>query len=367
MTFVLALAVRLPNLMMVPAYTDEGREVLWGLDIALGRHFPLTGIDSYDGPLFAYLVAGLFRLLGVSAEIPRGMALVFGALTVVAAYWLGRLMLNRLAGLIAAGLALTCPLLVVYTSHPGWSSSLAPFFVMATTIALYAGVERDKSWLLASSGLLAALTLQSHPTSLVALIGMLLWFLTRPTLRRWLSRPAPYIALGLFLLGYAPIILANVGFGRTAMSDAAQRTYAFVPTLDPLEYLQRLIVLARVLGFYAGGGIGEGTVPMRVISFATEIVLLIGFILVWRRGNRLIPTIFLTSLLLLPFLVVSPSYRYSPYFVPMSYVVLGILAESVIRHLRDSRSDASSVSNSAASGFGSLRDCAGRVRRIFTL
>ena len=340
MVIVLALAVRLPNLMLVPAYTDESREVQWGLDIALGRHFPLTGIDSYDGPLFAYLVAGLFRLLGVSAEIPRGMALMIGALTVVAIYWLGRLMLNRWAGLIAAGLALWCPQLVIYTSHPGWSSSLAPFLVMATAVALYAGIERNRPWLLASSGLLAALTLQSHPTSLAALIGMLLWFLTRPTLREWLSRPAPYIALGLFLIGYSPIILANIGFGTPALSDAVQRTYAFIPTLDLREYLQRLITLVRILGFYVGGGIGEGTVLMRIVAFATEVVLLVGFVLVWRRGNRLIPMIFLTSLFLLPFFVVSPSYRYSPYFIPMSYVVLGILAEEVIRHLWTNRGEA---------------------------
>ena len=337
--FGLALAVRLPNLMMVPAYTDESREVLWGLDIALGRHFPLTGIDSYDGPLFAYLVAGLFHLLGVSAEIPREMALICGALTVVAVYWLGRLMLNRWAGLIAAGLAMGCPQFVIYTSHPGWSSSLSPFFVMATAVALYAGVERDKPWLLASSGLLAALTLQSHPTSLTSLIGMLLWFLTRPTLRQSLGRPAPYIALGLFLIGYSPMILANVGFGAPVLSDAVHRTYAFVPTLDPLEYLRRLTDLVRIAGFYVGGGIGDGTTTMRVVASIMLILLLIGFVVAWRRQNRLIPSIFFAALFLLPFLVVSPSYRYSPYFIPMSYVVLGILAEGAIRFLWNKRGD----------------------------
>ncbi len=339
-TFVLALAVRLPNLMLVPAYTDEGGEVLWGLDIALGRHFPLTGLDSYDGPFFAYLVAGLFRLLGISAEIPRGIALISGALTVVAVYWLGRLMLNRLAGLVAVGLALSSPLLVLYTSHPGWSSSLMPFFATATVVALYAGVTRDKPWLLASSGLLAALTLQSHPTSLAALAGMLLWFLTRPNLRQWLNRPAPYIALGLFLVGYSPIILANLGFGNPVLSDAVQRTYAFAPTLDPLEYIRRLIVIVRIAGFYVGGGIGQGTLPMRIISFATEIVLLIGLVLTWRRGNRLIPTVFLASLFFLPFFVVSDSYRYYAYLIPLSYVVLSNLAAIVLRHLWDNRRQA---------------------------
>ena len=34
--FAVALAVRLPNLMLVPRFTDEGLEVLWGLQIAQG-------------------------------------------------------------------------------------------------------------------------------------------------------------------------------------------------------------------------------------------------------------------------------------------------------------------------------------------
>src|SRR5688572_23206541 len=39
--FAVALALRLPFLSLVPAYSDEGNVALWGLDIARGRHLPL--------------------------------------------------------------------------------------------------------------------------------------------------------------------------------------------------------------------------------------------------------------------------------------------------------------------------------------
>ncbi|MCW5853911.1 MAG: hypothetical protein KIT87_27845, partial [Anaerolineae bacterium] len=76
--FGLALAVRLPYLQLVPAIVDEGTEVLWGLDIALGRHLPLTSFSVYIGPVSAYLLAGLFHLFGVQASLPRLMMAVFG-------------------------------------------------------------------------------------------------------------------------------------------------------------------------------------------------------------------------------------------------------------------------------------------------
>jgi predicted membrane-bound mannosyltransferase len=62
--FALALALRLPQLLVSPHYTDETRDVLWGWDIYRGLHLPLTSWDAYKGPFFPYLMAALFKILG---------------------------------------------------------------------------------------------------------------------------------------------------------------------------------------------------------------------------------------------------------------------------------------------------------------
>jgi 4-amino-4-deoxy-L-arabinose transferase-like glycosyltransferase len=335
MLFATALAIRLPNLMHVPPYTDEGFEVLWGLDILLGKHLPLTAIDPYDGPLFAYLIAILFRVFGLSVELPRLMVAVFGAATVVATYLLGRLMYDRTAGLVSAGLALTSPVLVVFSSHQGWSSSLTPFFATATAAALYAGIVKRNSWLLASSGLLAALTLQAHPTSAVMLIGMLLWFLLQPDLHEWLRRPAPYLAAAFFLIGYAPMIWANARLDSPMLATALLRTYAFVPTIDPLAYITRLFILLRSGASSLAGGLSAGNTIVRLTGVFLVILLSAGVVFTWRRGNRLIAITAMTSILLLPIFLVGYSIRYFVYMIPLAYATLGILVAAIWRNSRD--------------------------------
>ena len=139
----IALALRLPSLLSVPYFSDEGVEVLWGLDITIGRHLPLTGADPYYGPLFSYLMAGLFFIFGVHPLIPGVTVAVFGALIPVMVYELGQLHSGRVAGVVAAGLTATSPILVVFSSHLSWASSLVPFFMTATVLTLI--VARSRS------------------------------------------------------------------------------------------------------------------------------------------------------------------------------------------------------------------------------
>ena len=137
--FAVAFAVRLPYLMRLPFFFNEGAEVLHALRIADGKSLPLTGVSPYQGPFFFYLVAGLIRLFGPHIEIARLVALVGGCFLVVATYWLGRTLWNRSAGLMAACLILTSPQMVIETSHYGWTNSLTPLFVSLTLLATYCG------------------------------------------------------------------------------------------------------------------------------------------------------------------------------------------------------------------------------------
>lgn len=331
--FVTSLALRLPNLLSVPRFTDEGFEVLWGLDIALGRHLPLTGVDVYDGPFFAYLMAGLFKVFGLNLLFPRLTSAIFGALAVVAMYWLGRLMFGRLAGFIAASLTATSAVLVVFGSHYGWSSSLTPSFAMLTLVALYAGLAQNRNWLIVSSGLLAALTLQTHPTSLVLFIGALIWLLARQELRTRSNLRAMFVGLALFVLGYAPMIVANLRPASPVAQVASEGRSPFQPTLSPIIYAARIVDLGKNLVYIIGGGIGANTPALRVIEAVTAFVLLIGLVWTWRHGQRLIAWIFISTLLLLPVFVDSFSFRYFASLIPLAFITIGALVAELWRTL----------------------------------
>lgn len=331
--FTLAMVIRLPYLVQVPAYTDESVEVLWGLDIALGKHFPLTAVDAYDGPLFAYLIAILFRIFGASIELPRLMVAVFGAGTVIAVYALARVMRDRMTGLVAASLALTSPILITLQSHQAWSSSLTPFFATVTAAALYVGVTQERKFWLAASGFFAAMTLQTHPTSAAVLVGMLAWFFWRPDIRTKFSDPFSYLALFFFLIGYAPMLIAHARSENLFLDAASQQTYAFAPTLDVGEYFRRLGTLLRFGGYVMGGGIGEASLFLRAQAIVIEALFLLAFGWAWWRRERLIPLIVLGVVLLLPLVVVSDSYRYYFSLIPLAHVLLGLYLVVFFRSL----------------------------------
>ncbi len=334
--FAIALVVRLPNLMLVPKFNDEGQEILWGLDIALGRHLPLgAGINSYYGPLYSYLIAALFRIFGISVELPRLTVAVFGALTVSATYGLGQLMWNRFAGLVAAGFVLTCPILILHSSHTATSAALPPFFVTVTLAAFYAANVKNVRGLLLLSGLLAALTLQTHPITGVILFGMAVWYLSLPGLKARLKKRELYFALALFILGCAPMILNLIQtYGGFPMS-AHDISGAISPTLAPGEYFSRLVALTRVGGFYLGGGIGTVTIILRVEAIALELLLLAALIVNGYRGNHLIPLVLMPSILILAAVLGEQSERYFIYLLPAAYVAIGGLAAESWRWLEE--------------------------------
>jgi len=331
--FLAALALRFWNLNLIPSYSDEGFEVLWGLDIALGKHFPLYGYPPHYGPLFAYLIAILFRVFGTSIALPRLMIAVFGALTVAATYALTRVMRDRQSALIAAGLALTSPLLVILASHQGWSSGLTPFFTTTTALALYLGVTTRKNIYFALSGLLAAFALQAHATAAAALVGMAFWFLLRRDLLQWLKQPAPYLALAFFLLGYAPMIIANARIDSPLLQAANDHAYVFAPTLDPVEYLRRVVLLFKVFGYFVGEGFGAPTIFLRAQAIAIQFFSIAAIVWALRVRLWLIPFTVLSMFAILPAVAIPEGYRYSMNVIPLMHALNAIFLVAIWRAL----------------------------------
>jgi hypothetical protein len=319
--FAVALAIRLPNLLLIPRFEDESQEVAWALEIARGLRTPLTGIDAYYGPLFFYLVAGLFWVFGENMLWPRLLVAVTGALTVPAIYLLGSAVANQRAGLVAACVALANVALVLFASHTGWSASLGPPVATVTLLATYVGVTGRKPYFVALGGVCGGLLMQIHPLNAVLLIGLACWYLFEVPVAGWLRRVDPIAALGGVVVGYSPMLWMWATRTQEVMSRVNDQTYAYAPSLSPLDYGSRLGVLGlglALLGLAA---------PLLFLLVALPTSLL-------RKGNfsrigdlarlkRFLLCSAIVPLMLLPLVITRFLIRYLGWLQPIMCVAVG--------------------------------------------
>lgn len=248
----LAAAVRLPDFLFRPTFTDENRGIIRAALTAAGKLHSFTDVDPYISSLFNYAVAGLLVGFGPRLELPRLLVLGLGCLTVAATYLLARDWGGRAAGLLAALLVLVNPVHVLINSHVAWSNSTTPLF---TTLALWQlgrGVERRDGPALIAAGALFGLGLLTHPGVVVLLPGAAVYLLWRaPGLLRgrW-----PWLAAAAFLLVYSPLILFNLrsGFETLQAARHVQSVYTGGRSPGPIFYAEQLggftSMLVRTLG-----------------------------------------------------------------------------------------------------------------------
>lgn len=149
---------------------DEGRDVLVAKDILHG-HLTLLGPrssagDFFMGPFYYYLITPFLLLFNYDPVGPAIMVALFGVATVFLIYIVGRKFFGSAAGLFAASLYTTSPLVLAY-SHSSWNPDVLPFFSLLLIYYVYNTVTKSKSWkhyLLI--GVLLGICLQLHYLSL---------------------------------------------------------------------------------------------------------------------------------------------------------------------------------------------------------
>src|SRR5438874_5362894 len=75
-----ALLVRLPNLQLIPAFTDETDDVYRAFLAARGQLLPLTDTSYYIGSLWDWSMAAALRLSSYSLFAPRALVAALGVL-----------------------------------------------------------------------------------------------------------------------------------------------------------------------------------------------------------------------------------------------------------------------------------------------
>gem|GEM_PF-1433418 len=351
--FGLALLLRLPYLTAAPELSDE----IWELDLAsqVYQGTPLlVAHDAYVGALPLYLVAAVWRILGVDPALPRVLSLLFGAATVPALYLLGRELHGRAAGLAGALLLASSGFHILVISHVGWAYCWSVFFLLAGCAALARVGRRGSGPALALAGLLFGLAAEIHLLAGLLFPGALAWLLWRhPALlrTRWAA-----LGLALFLAATSMFLVynaqTNLGTLRGIQLARTRDTHAGAPGLA--EYLRNLQHAAPPLGQVLAGTVSlEGPSASEQAAGAAALTLAaLALGQQARRGNPLPLLIAAPALLALPAL----NNRYSlpldgRYFVPMGALVdvaLGGLLADLLARMRLMHPGAPAVACGAA-------------------
>ncbi len=350
----IATLVRLPNVLLIPRFTDEINHIIWAADLALGQGGPfrLRALDLYRGPIFEYLLVVFFRIFGLDPGLPRLVVLAFGAATVGCTYLMGRLMKGSIAGLVAAGLLATMPMHVLVNSHVAWSNSITPFFMTLGLALFYFGIQKERGFWLAVGTFALALGVQTHPVTVLFAPPLLLWFITRPNLKQWLHSPWLIIAVLTALLGYSNMILFNLQNNFASFNQAPARAYAFHIANDPQAFLNQLGGALTQFFVMISGGLERNPDPFWYLKS------LPGAILVWailcaliytaRRGNSFLLIVTGGYLLLLAWINQDYSFfqsRYLAPIAPLAYVALGVMSQDALTALARYRENADAASS----------------------
>ncbi len=212
-------------------------------------YYPMLQANAVAAAIVAYLGAGLaagawtwpevwarlldpFQFMGVA----KAVSFVFGAIAIVATYFLGRRLLDRRAGLLAAAILAGAPTFARYCSEPVPDAALAAMAAIAS-VFLLAVLQEPTRRNYALCGLFLGLAVSAkYNAAVLAVAGLFvhvwLWRARRAPLRRLIDSnlltavPAALLAFGLtsfqvllqpreffgYLLGYLPDATRSSGW-----------------------------------------------------------------------------------------------------------------------------------------------------------
>jgi 4-amino-4-deoxy-L-arabinose transferase-like glycosyltransferase len=173
----LALAARLYALDRIPTTLsgDEGSSGLMAVKFLEGEADNVFTIGWFSFPALYFAVQGTgIWLLGQTVEGLRLTSAVAGALTVVGVYFLGRLLLDRLAGFLAAAYLLASHY-HIHFSRIGLNNIWDGLFVVVTFGAVWYGWKSGRRSAFLVAGLALGLGLYFYVAFRVAPALLLLW------------------------------------------------------------------------------------------------------------------------------------------------------------------------------------------------
>lgn len=330
--FLLAFIIRIPYLYDVPRFIDEWREIALSAQIARGEAWPLHNTSHDIGPFHNYVLAGLFNLFGYSLYIPRLYVALLSAGTVVVTYWIARHWVGRMTALISATLLATNSMHILVT-HMAWSNDTTPFFVGLAVLVTLKTIDQERRSLWALTGLTWAIALQTHPSVIAALLGVI-FYLTRHFGWRAFYRESHFrTAIAVFIAGYSNMIVHNILKPFDSFLWVKRKDYALNQEFSIQGYINNILEMSSELVHSLSSTFPDGKGWLHSISLLIMFFFIIGLIDGFRRLCRfrhgaLLLAIVISSLLVIPILNDQYKFyvwtRYIAYLFPLCLIAVAI-------------------------------------------
>jgi 4-amino-4-deoxy-L-arabinose transferase-like glycosyltransferase len=280
---VLGFAVRIVLGMRTPLDASEATLGLSALHILHGQLVLMDPDGQYLGATDAYLVAPLVAILGTSLAAIRVALAAVGALTVLGAYWFGRIAFRRAEHAVAGAAAVAVfPLFGVFWStrlYPG-SGELMLFEAVCLSLAALIGWGRGRRkrwWVLL--GLVAGVALWSDLLFICVVVAIALGLLLRAPRIGWsevFSGAGAAVAGG--FVGMLPWLVVNVPNPLYSLRAIPRETVSLGTGAGNLVRSQLPILVG------GAGNCGHAVVPAVVADAAVAALLLA---LLWTRRRTL--------------------------------------------------------------------------------
>ena len=230
---VVALVLRLALVFVAHSYRfrtgDDNFSFGWemgriGRSLAAGQGFSspfneTTGPTAWEPPLYPFLIAGVFKILGIyshaSAMVLLAISSAFSALTCVPIFWIGRRCFSESVAVGSAWAWALLPNVMHWCTRVVWETSFSAF-LLAVIFWLALTMEERKGWKpWAGFGLLWAVAALTN-TSLLAFLpaaGLWAWYRSWKSGRRSLG--GVILASAIFLACITPWLVRNYrAFGQ---------------------------------------------------------------------------------------------------------------------------------------------------------
>jgi hypothetical protein len=275
--------VRLVLGLRTPLDASEATLGLSAVHILHGQFVVMDPDGQYQGATDAYVVAPFVAIFGASLAAIRVALACVGALTVLGAWWFGRIAFRRREHAVAGALVVAVfPLFGVYWStrlYPG-SAELLLFEVVCVSIAALIGWGRARQkrwWVLL--GFVAGIALWSDLLFVCVIVAIALALLLRAPRIGWgavIGGAASAIAGG--IVGMLPWLIANVPNGLFSLRSAPRETASLSARVTHLVHEQVPILVGAV------ASCGHTVIPAIAADVAVVALLLA---LLWSRRRTL--------------------------------------------------------------------------------
>lgn len=166
---------------LMPFIGDQGWFYLSARDMVINGQIPLVGIPSshpwlHQGPLWTYMLAGVFWLFGFNPLNGAYLTITLGIFSILLVYIIGSEMFSRRIGIISAIFYATSPLVIIHSRTP-YHTSPIPLITLLFIFSLYKWIKGNDNFFPLSIFFLAILyNLELATAILWFILLMILWY-----------------------------------------------------------------------------------------------------------------------------------------------------------------------------------------------